>query len=88
MKALVAVTCMFILVAGGWFALRQWYIDTHCTTILGTQVCDSQSPAQQAPAPSPSPALGLTYSAQCAAEYGSAYAYQYTPDGHCVASSG
>lgn len=48
MKALITVTCMFVLVVGGWFAFRQWYVDTHCATILGTQVC-SQMTAPRVP---------------------------------------
>ena len=66
MKALVAVTCMFVLVVGGWFAFRQWYVDTHCTSVLGTQVCGTQeqspvAPQVDTPAPAaPQPSLAQT----------------------------
>jgi len=27
------------IAVGAWFALHQMWIDTHCTMVLGTQVC-------------------------------------------------
>lgn len=53
--AVLAVGLLILL----WVGYRTWYIDTHCTTVLGTQVCTSGSqPA--APQPSPSGPSGVS----------------------------
>ena len=55
MKILVGIAAVVVIVVVGWIGLRTWYVDTHCTMVLGTQVCSSgsQSPANQSPAPLP-----------------------------------
>ena len=49
MKVLGAVALSIAIVGMLWFGYRQWYVDTHCTMILGTQVCEQPAP----PAPPP-----------------------------------
>lgn len=36
---LITLAVLLVLGIAGWFAFHQWYVDTHCTMVLGTQIC-------------------------------------------------
>lgn len=36
---LITLAILLVLAVGGWFAYHAWWTDTHCTMVLGTQVC-------------------------------------------------
>jgi len=43
MKVVWTLVGIVVLVMLAYFGYHAWYVDTHCTEILGTQVCQSQS---------------------------------------------
>ena len=52
MKALIGIALVMAIALMGWFGFHTWYVDTHCATILGTQICEPLVP----PAPAAQPA--------------------------------
>jgi hypothetical protein len=38
-KALVIILLIVLVALGLYIGIHTWYVDTHCTTILGTRVC-------------------------------------------------
>lgn len=36
---LVTLAVLAVVAVLGWFAYHRWWVDTHCTMVLGTQVC-------------------------------------------------
>lgn len=40
-KVLLVMGSILVLAVIAWFVFRAWYIDTHCTMILGTRICQS-----------------------------------------------
>jgi hypothetical protein len=57
MKTLGSLLLIVLIAVAGWIGFRTWYVDTHCTMILGTQVCEqpaTTTPTPAAPAAAPS----------------------------------
>lgn len=36
---LITIPVLIVLAVIGWFVFHAWWVDTHCTMVLGTQVC-------------------------------------------------
>jgi hypothetical protein len=67
MKTLGSLLIIAVIAVVGWIGFHAWYVDTHCTMILGTQVCaplttPTTTPAAPAPPPQGPPA-GATFPA-------------------------
>lgn len=89
--SLVGFVALVVLIFWG---AHTWYVDTHCTTVLGTQVCQPNgsnggSPAggssQITPDPQPSPLLlgpspGPQNAGNAYAVYSQQCAAEYGPD--------
>lgn len=73
MKIIISILAAVALAIAISVGLHALYVDTHCTTVLGTQVCQSAPPPAPSPSPWPTTMPHLTF-AQCIAE-----AYQQDP---------
>ena len=55
MHPLIGIALVMAISLMGWVGFHTWYVDTHCTSILGTQVCEplTQPVTPSAPVPAP-----------------------------------
>ena len=78
MKTLGSLLFIVVIAVVGWIGFHAWYVDTHCTMILGTQVCaplttDTTTPAAPPVAPSPSSTSGLPAGVSTTPYYGGGF---------------
>ncbi len=38
-SVIIGIVLFVVLVVAGYFIWHAWFVDTHCTTVLGSQVC-------------------------------------------------